>query len=225
MTATTDRVVTAEGLRRLAGACSLLALAALIGACSALQPASVEPPRLHVLDGRPAAAPAAERRELVIEVSAPKARPGFDTPQIAYVQKPHAIEYYANHRWAEAPARMLGPLLVQTLEETGAFRAVVQPPAAVPVDVRVVTELTRVQQNFETRPSRADVAVHVQLLDVRSRRVLSTRTFDATEDAASDDAYGGVVALNRAIARVLAQISAFTITESAAVRPGGPLSP
>ncbi len=225
MTATTDRAWIPRRPFRRAGACSLLTLAALVGACSALQPAAVEPPRLHVLDARAPAAPAAQQRDLVVEVSPPRARPGFDTPEIAYVRKPHAIEYYANNRWAEAPARMLGPLLAQALEETGAFRAVVQPPAAVPVDLRLVTELNRVQQNFEARPSRVEVAVHVQLLDVRSRRVLATRTFEATEDAASDDAYGGVVAANRAVARVLAQVSAFTVAESSAIRPGAAASP
>lgn len=201
--------------RRVARAAALLALAALVGGCSALQPAPVESPRLHVLDAKPAVATAAQARDLVAEVSSPTAWPGFDTPQMAYVQKPFALEYYASNRWADAPARMLGPLLARALEQTGAFRAVVQPPTAVAVDVRIVSELARLQQNFASRPSRVELVLHVQIVDVRGKRVLATRTFEATEDATSDDAYGGVAAANRALERVLAQAAAFCVSESA----------
>ena len=211
----------ARALHRLERSATLLALVALFGGCSALQPAPVQAPTLHLLDAKPAVAKADRRADLVLEVSTPKAWPGFDTPQMAYVQKPHALEYFANNRWADAPGRMLGPLLARALEQSGGFRAVVQSPATIPVDLRLVAELTRLQQDFQTRPSRVELGVHVQLLDVRGRRVLATRAFEASEDAASDDAYGGVVAANRALARVLAQAVAFCIAESTRLGAAG----
>lgn len=204
---------------------ALLALVALTGGCAALQPASVESPRLHVLDAKPAVAANADRRDLVLEVSPPTAWPGFDTPQMAYVRKPHALEYYAGNQWADAPDRMLGPLLARTLEQTGAFRAIVQPPTVVAVDLRIVTELVRLQQNFDTRPSRVELVLRVQLVDVRGKRVVATRTFEATEDATSDDPYGGVVAANRALGHVLAQAAAFCVTESARLLSPGASAP
>ena len=204
---------------------AMLALSVLFGGCTGLQPASVEPPNLHVLDARPAAVTATEKRDLVLEVSATRAWPGFDTLQMAYVKRPHEIDYYANSRWADAPARMVSPLLARALEQTGAFRAIVQPPTVAPPDLRLVSELIMLQQNFGVLPSRVELALRVQLLDVLGKRVLATRTFEATETAGSDDAYGGVVAANAALQRVLGEVTAFCIAESGTLRAAGVFAP
>jgi len=98
------------------------------------------------------------------------------------------------------------------------FRAVVQPPTMVGADLRVSTELVRLQQNFASKPSESELVLHVQLIDVRTRVVVATRTFEATEAAPSEDPYGGVIAANRAIERLLAQLAAFCVTESARLR-------
>ena len=193
----------------------VLAMALLVAGCAALQPAPVENPNLHMLDARPVGQVAPERRDLVVEVGTPRAWPGFDTPQMAYVQKPYALEYFANNRWADSPARMLGPLLARALEQAGGFRTVVQAPSVVPADLRINSELIRLQQNFAARPSRVELTLRIQVVDVRGKRVLATRTFDETEIAPSDDAYGGVTAANLALHRVLMQVVDFCIAESA----------
>jgi len=109
---------------------------------------------------------------------------------------------------------MVGPLLAQTLEQTGSFLAIVQTPSAVPADLRLNTELIRLQQSFMTRPSHVDLSLRVQLIDVRSKRVLASKLFDETENAPSDDAYGGVAAANSALQRALDQIAEFCVVES-----------
>jgi cholesterol transport system auxiliary component len=209
----------------MARALGMLALSVLFAGCTGLQPASVAPPNLHVLDARPATVMATEKRDLVLEVGATRAWPGLDTPQMAYVKRPHEVDYYANNRWADAPARMVSPLLARALEQTGAFRAIVQPPVVAPPDLRLASELIMLQQNFATLPSRVDLALRVQLLDVRDKRILATRTFETTETAGSDDAYGGVVAANAALKRVLGEVTAFCITEAGALRAAGVFAP
>ncbi len=191
-----------------------LALALLAAGCAGLQPAPVASPTLHLLQAAAAVGPAPVQRDLVLEVAAPRAWPGFDTPQLAYVQRPFELDYYANSRWADAPARMLGPLLAQALAQAGSFRAVVQTPGAVPADLRLNGELVRLQQNFATRPSRIELTLRVELVDVRGRRVLASRVFDESEAATTDDAYGGVTAANAALQRVLEGVAAFCAAES-----------
>jgi cholesterol transport system auxiliary component len=194
----------------------LLGALALVG-CSGWPTAPVSEPNQHVLAAAPPSKAASARRDLVLEVGVPRASPGFDTPRMAYVRKPYELDYFADNRWADTPARMLAPLLTGALERSGAFRAVVQAPTAVAADVRVTTDLIRLQQDFTNRPSRVELALRVQLVDARGRRVLATRTFDESEAAATDDAYGGVAAANAALARVLAQVVEFCIAETAEV--------
>ncbi len=60
------------------------------------------------------------------------------------------------------------------------------------------------------------LTVRVQLSEVPSRRVLGAREVEAVEEAPSDDPYGGVVAANRAVRRVLDDIVAYCGERSAA---------
>lgn len=109
---------------------------------------------------------------------------------------------------------MLEPLLLQALRQTESFRSIVQIAGAVPADVILEIELIRLQQNFEVRPSRVQLTLQAQLIDVRGKRVLAVKQFDESENASSDDAYGGVTAANRLVPRVLVQLAEFCINES-----------
>jgi cholesterol transport system auxiliary component len=192
--------------------------ALLATGCSVLQPAPADETALHLLEAQPVVA-SATKRDRVLAISAPRAAPGFDSAAMVYVQKAHALDHYATHRWADTPARMLGQLLMRTLEDTGSFRAVVQAPTALPADLRLDTEIVQLRQSFLARPSRVELTLRAQLLDVAGRRVLATRYIEITQDAASDDAAGGVVAANGAVARALAQVAAFCVDASAPLRP------
>jgi cholesterol transport system auxiliary component len=194
---------------------ALLAWPLLVGGCSVLPASRQEPVTLHVLlpDGRQAVAP---RRATVIDVATPRAAAGFDTAQMAYVERRYALGYFATHRWVDTPSRMLAPLLVDALEQTTAFAAVVTPASGIAADVRLDTEVLRLQQDFTTRPSRAEVALRAQLTHLRTRRVMATRLFEEEERAATDDPDGGVLALNAALRRILARLVAFCLEGSSA---------
>lgn len=192
-----------------------LASATLLASCTGLKALQADSPHLFVLDARPAIKAAQVKRGLVLAVSLPRAWPGFDTPRMAYLRQPHELEYFAVNRWADTPSRMLGPLLTQALEQTESFRAIVQTPGAVPADLRLDTELIRLQQDFGTQPSRVQLTLRAQLIDVVGKRVIAVRLFDEAENATSDDAYGGVIAANRIVQRMLGQLASFCVNESA----------
>lgn len=191
-----------------------LALAVLTGGCTGLQPPHEDAVTLHLLAAEPLASAAQPQRDMVIAVAPPRAWPGFDTPQMAYVQRVYELDYFATNRWADTPSRMLGPLLARALEQTGSFRAVVQAPSTVPADLRLDVEIVRLQQNFTARPSREEVTLRAQLTDVRAKRVIATRVFEGVESASNDDAAGGVAAANAALRRMLSQIADFCVAES-----------
>lgn len=194
---------------------TLVASAILLAGCTGLRAPQTESIHLYVLDARPAIKVAQAKRDLVLTVSMPRARPGFDTPQMAYLQQPHELDYFVTHRWADTPSRMLGPLLAQSLEQTGSFKAIVQTPSMVPGDIRLDTELIRLQQDFGSKPSRVQLTLRAQLIDVAGKRVIAVKLFDESETAPSDDAYGGVIAANRVLQRVLGQLAEFCVNESA----------
>lgn len=183
----------------------------LLAACSPLQPPRPAALNTYVLDAQFDAQPADASAALTLVVTPPRASPGFDSARIAYVSQPHELEYFAKSQWADTPSRMLAPLLVRALEHNRSFRAVALAPTSVAGDLRLDTEIIRLQQDFTTRPSRVRFTLRAQLIDVAERRVVRTRSFDVEEQASSDDPYGGVVAANRAVKRVLAELAEFCV--------------
>ena len=145
----------------------------------------------------------------VLLVSPPQAQPGFETTRMVYLKRPYELEFYAENQWADAPARLVAPLLVQALGQAGPWRAVVLLPNSVRGDYRLESSGFALQQEFFQRPSRVRVMVRTQLVDIKESRIVSTRAFDVTEDASSEDAYGGVLAANRATAKLLDHIASW----------------
>jgi cholesterol transport system auxiliary component len=188
-------------------------MATLLAGCTGLQAPKVESTHLYLLDAKPVKQLLPQRREQVLAISQPGSWPGFDTPQMAYLRQPLTLEYFATHRWVDTPPRMLMPLLMRALEPD--FRAIVQAPGMIPADLRLDTELIRLQQNFSTRPSRIQLTLRAQLIDMKDKRVIAVKLFDESENSASDDAYGGVLATNRALQRILEQLVEFCLNAAA----------
>jgi cholesterol transport system auxiliary component len=156
---------------------------------------------------RGAAIPEEKPKAGTLVVSVPVAQPGFDTQRMAYTQRSYEVSYYATHQWADPPARMLTPLLVQALEQTGYWRAIVPMPTSVRGDHRVDIDQLVVLQDFLQKPSQVRVALRIQIIKLPEHLVLGARLFEVSEEASNDDAYGGAVAANRAVERLLKEIA------------------
>lgn len=198
-----------------------LALALLAG-CGSLLPQPAPQPAFYALESRPPAAGTAARSPSAatsaavsatalptMVINPPHAAPGFDSQRIIYVREPHKLEYFAHHEWVDTPARMLAPLIVAEAQLSGAFHAVVLTPSAAAGDLRLDTEIVRLQQTFVGVPSQVRFTLRAYVVDDTTRKVLASREFDETVAAASDDPYGGVVAANRAVQVVLEQLARF----------------
>ncbi len=193
-----------------------------LSACTLIKPPAAVSMQSYVLEppaaGRPANAARPHGATLV--VAELRTRSGYDTPRMAYVKRDYTLDYYANSQWADTPARMLQPLLVNALESTGHYSAVLRAPAPVATGLRLDAEIVRLEQVFTTKPSHMRISLRVLLIDTRNGQVLGQREFDADVPTPSDDAYGGVRALNQALAPLLNDVAAFCVTLSPS--PGTP---
>ena len=145
----------------------------------------------------------------VLIVTTPRAHGGYDTPRMAYMQQAYGLRYYTLSSWADTPARMLAPLLADALQGTGKFQALYTSPGSITADLRLDTELVRLHHDFTRQPSAVQLTLRVQLVDVRKGRVIATRQFDVSVVAETEDAYGGVVAANRAVGQLLPELAQF----------------
>ena len=194
----------------------LLLASMLLASCVSLPGQPGEQPRLYRLDAVLAGKAAVAKRDLVLAVSLPQAQPGADSAAMGYVQQAHQVECFTSSRWADTPARMLEPLLLQALSQAGGFRAVVSNVGAVAADYRLDSEWLRLQQEFGQQPSRMHLTLRVQLVNLKTRQVVASQEIDEVEPAASENAYGGVMAANRAMQRVLGRVVEFCAANAAA---------
>ena len=192
---------------------------ALAGGCASLLPKATVQPAFYALDRArgetgasaklpPGAATVAAGNAPTLVVNPPRAAAGFDSQRIIYTRDAHRLEYFSHSEWIDTPARMLAPLIVAALEHSGQFRAVVPTPSAAAGDIKLDTEILRLQQEFGGGASRVRFTLRAYLVDSVTRRVLAWREFDETVVAASEDPYGGVVAANRAVQNVLMGVRA-----------------
>ncbi len=202
---------------------AVLLAAAMLAGC--LSPRSPEGPiHTFVLAGSGSASDgnqAGTKRDAqgTLLVGVPRAEPGFDTPRMAYLSRPFELSYYATNQWADTPAHMVVALLVQSLERSGTWRAVVPAPSSVKADYRLDVQGLTLLQEFTQRPSQVRVALRLQLVALGEQKILGTKRFELTEPAPSEDAYGGVSAANRAVSRLLDQAAAWV---SSCVSEGPP---
>ncbi|VAW75422.1 hypothetical protein MNBD_GAMMA13-710 [hydrothermal vent metagenome] len=157
----------------------------------------------------------------VLIVTTPSAHGGYDNYRIAYMQQAYGLRYYTRSRWADKPARMLAPLLADALQSTGCFQALYTSPGTLAADYRLDTELVRLYQDFTAQPSVVRLTLRARLIELQTQRVIATRQFDLTEAAATDDTYGGVLAVNKAVNRLLNELAQFCMAtqQAAGVNP------
>lgn len=198
----------------------------LICGCAAISPVLSPHPSFYSLAGARNTAPPAqsEPRAAVtaptLIVTPPHAAAGFDSQRIMYLRQAHQLEYFAHNEWIDTPARMLAPLIVAAVESSGAFRAVVQTPSPAAGEMRLDTEIVRLQHEFLSAPSQVRFTLRAYLVESATRRVIASREFEAAVPSASEDPYGGVVAANHAVQTVLADVAAFCAESARGVRGG-----
>lgn len=145
----------------------------------------------------------------VVQLSPLQAEPGFETPRMVYLKRPYELEYFSTNQWADTPANMFAPLLAQSLSQSGIWRDVVLLPSLLPGDYRLDIYGFALQQEFLQQPSRVRVTARAQLVDLKQTTIVGMQRFETIEPAPSENAYGGVVAANRATTLLLDQMTAW----------------
>lgn len=188
----------------------------LVGGCSTLLPAPPPQSSYYSLDGIPYEARAKSipstptSAKLTMIINNPRAAAGYDSRHIIYTRQAHKLEYFAHSEWVDAPAHMLAPLMMTAIERSGAFNAVVLSPSNIVGDFRLDTEIVRLQQEFDSQPSKVRFTLRVYMVNNATRKVIAWREFDETAIAKSKDPYGGVVAANQAVQAVLEKLTDFS---------------
>lgn len=183
----------------------------MLAGCSLLSPVKVDTQNKFILNKVPDVVPARNTHSTILLVSAPEARPILNTTQMAYTIKPYQISYFSQNQWAETPGEMLQPLLVQTLQNTHYFKAIVTPPYIGHYDYTLNTQILELMQDFTHRTPTLIMTVRAQIIRFSNNQIIGTKQFSVTLPIPQGSPYGGVYAANYASALILERISVFCL--------------
>ena len=184
---------------------------ALTGCFSAVK---VKPETKFMLNAVPDV-PVKRAHPITLLVLQPVTDPVYDTTQMAYSLRPYQIAYYENNRWAETPGEMLQPLMMQTLQNTHYFHAVLTSPVSVGrFQYALSTQILQLKQDYTQRPALLRFTVRAELTRIATSQVVATKEFVITRPMHQYSPYGGVYAANRATSEFLEELARFCIKHS-----------
>lgn len=191
----------------------LIVIIFLLSGCSLLGP--VKPPVEQEYQLNPEAISVIQRsmHRITLLVTLPNALGVENSKDMIYSIKPYQMDSFAKNRWTKPPSEMLQPFIVEALQKTHYFLAIGTPPSLGLYDFVLNTDIMQFQQVFFGNCSVFRLKIRAQLIEFISGKVIRSKEFSAEQIAPFNSPYGGVIAANRALARVLSQLANWTTVQ------------
>ncbi len=141
-----------------------------------------------------------------VTVSAPSSIRALDTDRILVSASGGRISYFADAAWSDRLPRLVHSRLVEALQDSGAFRAVLTSQDRVDGEYTIGTEIRSFQIDVDHDSTAADVTIFAKVVDERRGRVIATREFSARIPASKDDTAAGVAALQDGFNQVTSEL-------------------
>lgn len=189
----------------------LLSSLSLLSGC--FSPLKTQQPNAYLINTMPSIA-VHHQRSTTIFVTQPDTRAIYNTVAMAYTMRPYQINHFGENQWAETPSQMFLPLIVQTLQNSHAFKAIVLAPYTGKYDYLLSTQIIKIQQNFMANPARFELSIRAQLINTNNNQVMAIKQFDYSQPMTSRSPMGGVIAANLAASQFLRALTQFCVANT-----------
>lgn len=176
-----------------------------------LTPIKNNAPTHYIFNSIPQTVVTKKTQPLTLLVRTPQANTTYNSTQMAYVSEKYQLAYFAKNRWAAPPTQMLLPLIIQTLQNTHAYQAIVTSYTNVKTNLILDTQLLQLQQEFTQTSSQVRLVMRAQLINLEKNRVVATQEFLILEPATANNPQAGVAATNRAVNKFLQELAIFCV--------------
>lgn len=132
-----------------------------------------------------------------ILVTMPEAVDDYKSSDMKYTKNKYDLKSYSKNAWSTSPAKMLYPLLIQSLQASHHFHAVIAGYWADSADYRIDSQILEFKQDFTTVPSQFHFKAKVTITQMDANQILLTKILSYNVRCNADNPYGGVVAANR----------------------------
>ncbi|WJR66706.1 ABC-type transport auxiliary lipoprotein family protein [Neorhizobium sp. CSC1952] len=147
--------------------------------------------------------PSARNRQIL--VPEPTALKLLNSEQVVVRVSPSEIQYLANSRWGDRLPALVQSKLVEAFENSGRLGGVGKPGQGLAIDYQVVTDIRAFEVSAGS-PRVATVEISAKLLNDRNGTVRAQGVFKATAPVSGAENRDFIEALDRAFAKVGAEI-------------------
>jgi len=189
----------------------VILLSLMLNACSIFSPVKTEPANKFVVTSIPPPQMTKTRRAGTLMVTEPNVKPFYNATDMIYSKGPYSIAAYSKNSWADPPAQMLQPLIIQTLENTLHFKAVIPTTSLGKYDYILNSQLIDFKQVFFGRESIFQITLRVELIDEVTRNVIAEKEFSVSAFSPQNSPFGGVVAANCATEKLLTELTTWCL--------------
>ncbi len=140
-------------------------------------------------------------RNRVIKVSYPQTLQEPISDKMAFSYGGGDRGYYQNAQWANNLGKLLQGDIIQTLQQSRLFKAVIPYASTAQEDLRLESTIYDISHHIRGEESYAVVSIGLSLIDTQTGRLVRTKRFSYREPTPTIDAKGYVAATNRALER------------------------
>ncbi len=148
----------------------------------------------------------AHRTKWQLVVKEPMAVRALETDRILIKPGRELISYYGNAVWSDRLPRLIQVRLIESLQDSGRFRAVGGGRERMEADLGLLTQIRAFQIEARKNKTSAHVSLFVKVMDERRARIIRSRVFEAIVPAYKDNTPAAVEALNQGLTSVLNKI-------------------
>ena len=148
-----------------------------------------------------------------LQIASVKTVPSLHSKNIIYLKENQETGSYLYARWSDTPPAMISRAVGLALEKGERFGSVLSPSSSLKPDWILESDLHSFYHRFESNDrSRGSVDITFRLIDPSDKRVIASRRFNITEEAASADSAGGAAALSEATLRLAEECATWITT-------------
>lgn len=171
------------------------------------------PSQIYMLRPQLSSPATGEKVSWALAIVKPDASGSLDTDRIALARGNTQLDYYANAVWPDSLPDVIETSLLAEFQASGRIDAVARDEDALNADYLLSTDIRDFEARYETPDAAPAVTVTliVQMADARSRKIVGSLAVGYTEPASANSVDQVVEAFDRALAKAIAQIMAWTL--------------
>ena len=190
---------------------AISSLFCFLTSCSLFSPVPAESGNKYVLNTLPPSQIKKPHRSTTLMVAEPNTTTFYDTTLMAYSLKHWQLAYFSKNTWSSRPSEMIQPLIVQSLQNTHYFHAVITPAVSGGYDYLLNTQLTQFVQDFSYPRPVFRLTVTAEIIRASTNKIVASKQFVIAETLQQRSPYAGVLAANQATEVFLRQLTMFCL--------------